>query len=54
LTADCQTVDDNGKSLANDFDGQVRQLFKNLDRPAKAGGSLGDIVHDVFITESLR
>ena len=25
-------VDDSGKSLAGDLDGQVRQIFKNLDR----------------------
>ena len=33
-----------GRSLASDFDGQVRQFFKNLDRRLqKAGGKLGDM-----------
>ena len=47
------TVDDNGRSLAKDLDGQVRQLFKNLDRTLqKAGGKLGDMVQmTVFITD---
>ena len=47
------TMDDNGRSLASDFDGQVRQLFKNLDRTLqKAGGKLGDMVQmTVFITD---
>ena len=30
LAGQTATLDDNGKSLASDFDGQVRQLFKNL------------------------
>jgi 2-iminobutanoate/2-iminopropanoate deaminase len=53
LAGQTATVDDNGKSLASDFDGQVRQLFKNLDRTLqKAGGKLGDIVQmTVFITD---
>src|ERR1700680_2694073 len=38
LAGQTATVDDAGKSLAGDFDGQVRQLFKNLGRPlGKAG-----------------
>ena len=47
------TVDDAGKSLAGDFEGQVRQLFKNLDRTLqKAGGKLSDMVQmTVFITD---
>jgi enamine deaminase RidA (YjgF/YER057c/UK114 family) len=51
--AQLATVDDNGRSLANDLDGQVRQLFKNLDRTLqKAGGKLGDMVQmTVFITD---
>src|ERR1700676_3131366 len=32
LAGQTATLDDNGKSLASDFDGQGRQLFKNLDR----------------------
>jgi enamine deaminase RidA (YjgF/YER057c/UK114 family) len=46
-------VDDNGKSLAGDFDGQVRQVFKLMERTlAKAGGKLSDLVQmTVFITD---
>ena len=46
-------VDDQGKSLANDFDAQVRQVFKLLGRTLeKAGGKLGDMVQmTVFITD---
>src|ERR1700743_953640 len=53
LAGQTATVDANGKSLASDFDGQVRQLFKNLDRTLqKAGGKLGDMVQmTVFITD---
>jgi 2-iminobutanoate/2-iminopropanoate deaminase len=53
LAGQTATVDDNGKSLAGDFEGQVRQLFKNLDRTLqKAGGKLGDMVQmTVFITD---
>ena len=53
LAGQTATLDDNGKSLASDFDGQVRQLFKNLDRTLqKAGGKLGDMVQmTVFITD---
>jgi 2-iminobutanoate/2-iminopropanoate deaminase len=53
LAGQTATVDDDGKSLASDFEGQVRQLFKNLDRTLrKAGGRLGDMVQmTVFITD---
>ena len=35
------TVDDSGKSLAGDFEGQVRQIFKLLNATLeKAGGKL--------------
>ena len=53
LAGQTATMDDNGKSLASDFEGQVRQLFKNLDRTLqKAGGKLGDMVQmTVFITD---
>jgi 2-iminobutanoate/2-iminopropanoate deaminase len=47
------TVDDDGKSLGDDFDGQARQVFKLLARTLeKAGGKLGDMVQmTVFITD---
>jgi 2-iminobutanoate/2-iminopropanoate deaminase len=53
LAGQTATVDDNGKSLAADFEGQVRQLFKNLDRTLKkTGGNLSDMVQmTVFITD---
>ena len=53
LAGQTATVDDTGKSLAGDLDGQVRQLFKNLDRTLqKAGGKLSDMVQmTVFITD---
>jgi 2-iminobutanoate/2-iminopropanoate deaminase len=53
LAGQTGAVDDSGKSLASDFEGQVRQLFKNLDRTLeKAGGKLGDMVQmTVFITD---
>lgn len=46
--------DEQGKSLAGDFDAQVYQSFKNLaDTLAKAGGKLEDIVTmTVFIIDS--
>jgi enamine deaminase RidA (YjgF/YER057c/UK114 family) len=46
-------VDDSGKSLAGDFDGQVRQIFKLLNATLeKAGGKLSDMVQmTVFITD---
>jgi 2-iminobutanoate/2-iminopropanoate deaminase len=53
LAGQTGAVDDSGKSLASDFEGEVRQLFKNLDRTLeKAGGKLGDMVQmTVFITD---
>jgi enamine deaminase RidA (YjgF/YER057c/UK114 family) len=47
------TVDDAGKSLAGDFEGQVRQIFKLLNSTLeKAGGKLSDMVQmTVFITD---
>ena len=47
-------VDDNGKSLAGDFDAQTRQTFKNLEKTLKqAGATLTDLVKmTVFITDS--
>ena len=46
-------ADDTGKSLAGDFEGQVRQVFKLLDGTLrKAGGTLKDMVQmTVFITD---
>lgn len=38
-------IDDNGDSLAGDFEAQTRQAFKNLDATLqRAGGSLKDTV----------
>ena len=53
LAGQIALVDDNGKSLAGDLEGQVRQLFKNIDRTLqKAGGNLHDMVQmTVFITD---
>jgi 2-iminobutanoate/2-iminopropanoate deaminase len=47
------TADDSGKSLAGDFEGQARQVFKLLNATLeKAGGKLGDMVQmTVFITD---
>jgi len=46
-------VDDSGKSLAGDLDGQVRQIFKGINATLeKAGGKLSDMVQmTVFITD---
>lgn len=39
------THDDDGKSLAGDFDAQVHQSFRNIERTlAQAGAKLSDIV----------
>ncbi len=53
LAGQIALVDDNSKSLAGDFEGQARQIFKNLDRTLqKAGGKLSDMVQmTVFITD---
>jgi 2-iminobutanoate/2-iminopropanoate deaminase len=53
LAGQTATVDDSGKSLAGNFEGQVRQLFRQLDATLKkAGGKLGDLVQmTVFITD---
>lgn len=53
LAGQTATVDDTGKSLAGDFEGQARQLFKQLDATLKkAGGKLSDMVQmTVFITD---
>jgi enamine deaminase RidA (YjgF/YER057c/UK114 family) len=46
-------VDENNKSLAGNFDAQVRQTFKNIQATlAKAGGSLSDVTTmTVFIND---
>jgi 2-iminobutanoate/2-iminopropanoate deaminase len=46
-------VDDSGKSLAGDVEGQVRQIFKLINATLeKAGGKLSDMVQmTVFITD---
>jgi len=53
LAGQTATTDDSGKSLAGDFEGQARQIFKNLSRTLeKAGGKLADMVQmTVFITD---
>ena len=53
LAGQTATADDSGKSLAGDFDGQVRQIFKLLNATlTKAGGKLSDMVQmTVFITD---
>ena len=53
LAGQTATVDDAGRSLAGDFEGQVRQLFNNLDSTIqKAGVKLSDMVQmTVFITD---
>jgi 2-iminobutanoate/2-iminopropanoate deaminase len=47
------TADDSGKSLAGDFEGQTRQVFKLIDATLhKAGGKLSDMVQmTVFLTD---
>jgi len=38
-------VDDAGKSLAGDFDAQIRQTFRNIEKTlAEAGATLADLV----------
>ena len=53
LAGQTATVDNSGKSLAGDFEGQTRQIFKLLNATLeKAGGKLGDMVQmTVFITD---
>jgi 2-iminobutanoate/2-iminopropanoate deaminase len=47
-------VDDQGKSLAGNFEAQTRQTFRNIEKTlAEAGASLQDLVTmTVFITDS--
>ncbi|MBV8109906.1 MAG: RidA family protein [Hyphomicrobiales bacterium] len=53
LAGQLAIVDDTGKSLAGDLDGQVRQIFKGINATLeKAGGKLSDMVQmTVFITD---
>jgi len=53
LAGQLAVVDDSGKSLAGDLDGQVRQIFKLMNATLeKAGGKLSDMVQmTVFITD---
>jgi 2-iminobutanoate/2-iminopropanoate deaminase len=53
LAGQTGTADDSGKSLASDFEGQVRQIFKAFDATLqKAGGKLADLVQmTVFVTD---
>lgn len=53
LAGQTGTVDDSGKSLAGDFEGQTRQIFKAFDATLrKAGGTLSDMVQmTVFVTD---
>ena len=46
-------VDDNGKSLAGDFDAQFKQTFRNIEKTlAEAGGKLSDLVTmTVFLSD---
>jgi 2-iminobutanoate/2-iminopropanoate deaminase len=53
LAGQTATVDDSGKSLAGEFEGQARQIFKLLNATLeKTGGKLSDMVQmTVFITD---
>jgi 2-iminobutanoate/2-iminopropanoate deaminase len=53
LAGQIAVADDNGRSLAGDFDSQVRQVFKLLNQTLeRAGGKLSDMVQmTVFITD---
>ena len=53
LAGQTAVVDDAGKSLAGDFEGQARQIFRTLGQTLeKAGGKLSDMVQmTVFITD---
>src|SRR5215470_17342711 len=52
LAGQTGATDSSGKSLAGDFDAQVRQVFANLGATLEAGGKLSDMVTmTVFITD---
>jgi 2-iminobutanoate/2-iminopropanoate deaminase len=46
-------VDEQGKSMAGDFEGQARVIFRNIDAVARrAGGSIKDVVTiTVYLTD---
>ncbi|WP_084698149.1 RidA family protein [Muricoccus aerilatus] len=54
LAGQTATVDDSGASLAGNFEGQARQVFKLLGQTIeRAGGKLSDMVQmTVFITDA--
>ena len=54
LAGQVGAADSTGKSLAGDFDGQVREVFSRLGETlAEAGGTLADMVTmTVFITDA--
>ena len=54
LAGQVAAEDTSGKSLAGDFDGQVRDVFSRLGKTLEdAGGGLGDMVTmTVFITDA--
>ena len=54
LAGQVAAEDTSGKSLAGDFDGQVREVFSRLGKTLEdAGGGLGDMVTmTVFITDA--
>ena len=54
LAGQTAAEDASGKTLAGDFDGQVREVFSRLGKTlAEAGGALGDMVTmTVFITDA--
>ena len=54
LAGQVGAADASGRSLAGDFDGQVREVFSRLRQTLEeAGGSLGDMVTmTVFITDA--
>jgi enamine deaminase RidA (YjgF/YER057c/UK114 family) len=54
LAGQVAAADTAGRSLAGDFDGQVREVFARLGQTlAEAGGALGDMVTmTVFITDT--
>ena len=54
LAGQVAAADASGRSLAGDFDGQVREIFSRLGQTiAEAGGTLADMVTmTVFITDA--
>jgi 2-iminobutanoate/2-iminopropanoate deaminase len=54
LAGQVAAADASGRSLAGDFDAQVREVFSRLGQTlAEAGGNLGDMVTmTVFITDA--